>query len=387
MEYNRAQLKRRARQAMKGQRPRPMLITLLFTVIVSIGTQIVNGILRAVSGSSAVTEMYAEQVVQRQKDPLSAIQYMVVYFGPQRLALALFVGFVLAALITALWSNFMRTGYSNFCLGMVRGEQPQTAALFSHLPRWGGVLFTKLLEGVLRTLWELLLGAGLFAVLFVAVLMFGENMVLLMPVVFVACVVFSLGVMWVTLRYAMVDFLIMDRGMTGMDAIRESRRLVRENGNTGRLFVLELSFIGWYLLELVIVLTACFMGIFVFGAGIEAARDPSELAGALAAALLGYFGLIVVAGLILAVFNLWLTPYVTGSEALFYHWARGGDVPPAAGGFGGGQDGWGQPYPPRQPADYTRTSGPSSGAGIGPGSRNGGDTPRPPKPPRDDPWN
>ena len=84
MEFNRAQLKRRARQAMKGQRPRPMLITLLFTVIVSIGTQIVNGILRAVSGSSAVTEMYAELVVQRQRDPLSAIQYMLVYFGPRR---------------------------------------------------------------------------------------------------------------------------------------------------------------------------------------------------------------------------------------------------------------------------------------------------------------
>lgn len=387
MEFNRAQLKRRARQAMKGQRPRPMLITLLFTVIVSIGTQIVNGILRAVSGSSAVTEMYAELVVQRQRDPLSAIQYMLVYFGPRRLALALLVGFVLAALITTLWSNFMRTGYSNFCLGMVRGEQPQTAALFSQLPRWGSVLFTKLLEGVLRTLWGLLLGMGLAAVILGAVLLFSELEVVLALVIIAAYAVYSLGIMWVTLRYAMVDFLIADRGMTGMDAIRESRRLVRENGNTGRLFVLELSFIGWYLLELAIVLAACFMGISMFGSGIEAAHNSSELAQALAAALLGYFGLIAVAGLILAVFNLWLTPYITGSEALFYHWARGGDVPPAAGGFGGGQDGWGQPYPPRQPTDYTRTSGPSSGAGIGPGSRNGGDAPRSPKPPRDDPWN
>lgn len=380
MEFDRVRLKQRVRQAMRGQRPRPMLITLLLTIIVSIGTQIVDRVMQAASGSSEMTEMYAQLVVQRQKDPLSAIQYMVVYFGPQRLVLALFVGFVLAALITALWSSFMRTGYSNFCLGMVRGEQPQTAALFSHLPRWGSVLFTRFLEMVFRTLWELLLGAGLAAVIFVAALLFSEFVVLLVLVMLAAYAAFSLGVMWVTLRYAMVDFLMMDRGMTGMDAIRESRRLVRENGNTGRLFVLKLSFIGWYLLEFAIVLAACLIGVSIFGAGIGAAHDPSELAGALAAALLGYFGLVMVAGFILAVFNLWLTPYTTGAEALFYDWAQGREAPPAA----GGQGGWGQPYPPQQPTGYTRSPGPSSGTGIGSDAQGGGGAPRPPK---DDPWN
>lgn len=387
MEFDRVRLKQRVRQAMRGQRPRPMLITLLFTIIVSIGTQIVDRVLQTVSGSSEMTEMYAQLVVQRQRDPLSAIQYMVVYFGPQRLALALFVGFVLAALITTLWSSFMRTGYSNFCLGMVRGEQPQTAALFSHLPRWGSVLFTKFLAGLFRALWELLLGVGLVAVIFVAALLFSGLEVLLVLIIIAAYAAFSLGVMWVTLRYAMVDFLIMDRGMTGMDAIRESRRLVRENGNTGRLFVLKLSFIGWYLLEFAIVLAACLIGVSIFGAGIGAVHDPSELAGALATALLGYFGLVMVAGFILAVFNLWLTPYTTGAEALFYDWAQGRGAPPAGGGFGGGQGGWGQPYPPQQPADYTRSSGPSSGTGIGSDAQGGGDAPRPPKSPKDDPWN
>lgn len=388
MEFDRVRLKQRVRQAMRGQRPRPMLITLLFTIIVSIGTQIVDRVLQTVSGSSEMTEMYAQLVVQRQRDPLSAIQYMVVYFGPQRLALALFVGFVLAALITTLWSSFMRTGYANFCLGMVRGEQPQTAALFSHLPQWGSVLFTRFLEMVFRTLWELLLGVGAFALTFVIVLAFGSLPFLAAPLVLCVYVaLLQLGLTWFTLRYAMVGFLIADRGLTGMDAIRESRRLVRENGNTGRLFVLKLSFIGWYLLEFAIVLAACLIGVSIFGAGIGAVHDPSELAGALAAALLGYFGLVMVAGFILAVFNLWLTPYTTGAEALFYDWAQGRGAPPAAGGFGGGQGGWGQPYSPQQPADYTRSSGPSSGTGIGSDAQGGGDAPRPPKSPKDDPWN
>ncbi|MDE6280876.1 MAG: DUF975 family protein [Oscillospiraceae bacterium] len=381
MEFNRAQLKQRVRQAMRGQRPRPMLITLLFTIIVSIGTQIVNGILGAASGSNAMTQMYAELIVRQQREPLSAIQYILVYFGPQQLALALSVGFVLATLITTLWTDFMGVGYSKFCLGMARGEQPQTDALFSHFPQWGSVLLTQLLAGVFRALWELLLGVGLFAVLFGAVLLFGEIDILLALVVFAAYIAYSLGVKWVTLRYAMVDFLIADQGLTGMDAIRESKRLVREKGNTGRLFILKLSFIGWYLVECAVILAACLMGVAIFGAGIAAAHGLDELAEALAVALLGCLGLILVVWLILAVFNLWLTPYITGARALFYDWARGAYDTRPADGFGGGQGGWGQP------ADYTRTTGPASGRGIGPGAQNGTGAPRPPKPPRDDPWN
>ena len=74
--------------------------------------------------------------------------------------------------------------------------------------------------------------------------------------------------------------------------------------------------------------------------------------------------------------------YITGTEALFYDWARGVYNTRPAGGFGGGQDGWGHP------GDYTRTTGPTSGTGIGGGpAPGGGSAPRPPKPPRDDPWN
>ena len=387
MEYNRAQLKRKARQAMKYQRPRPMLVTLLFTIVVSIGTQIVNGILRTASGANDMTKLYADLVVQQGKDPLAAIQYIVVYLGPRRLALAVFVGFVLATVIATLWADFMRTGYSGFCLGMARGEQPQSGALFNHFPQWGSVLSTQFLARVFRILWELLLGAGLTAVLFGAVLLLGEMEILLALVVSVACVAYSLGVEWFTLRYAMVDFLIVDQGLTGMDAIRESRRLVRENGNTGRLFVLGLSFIGWYLLEGGIV-TVCAMPLFLSIARMGA-YGPSATVGIPMEAfgVLAGMGLILVAGLIIAVFNLWLTPYITGAKALFYDCVRGVDSTPAGGYGWGPTGGWGQQQKPG--SGYNWTSSPTSGTGIGPGSRNGEDAPKPPKPPKppkDDPW-
>ena len=146
MEYDRVRLKQAARQALRFQRPHPMLITLLFIVLTNIGTQVVSRILGAASGSSTLSTLYAQAMLQYE-DPASAIQYVLLSFEPQRLALALFVGFVLAALIATLWTDFMRTGYSNFCLGMARGEQPQTDALFSHFPQWGSVLLTKLLVG------------------------------------------------------------------------------------------------------------------------------------------------------------------------------------------------------------------------------------------------
>ena len=51
MEYNRVQLKQAAKQAMKGQRPHPMLITLLYIILTNLGCQLVMRILGAASGS------------------------------------------------------------------------------------------------------------------------------------------------------------------------------------------------------------------------------------------------------------------------------------------------------------------------------------------------
>ena len=45
MGFERAQAKRSVRQAMKLTRPSPMLTTLLFTMVVSVVTGMINGIL------------------------------------------------------------------------------------------------------------------------------------------------------------------------------------------------------------------------------------------------------------------------------------------------------------------------------------------------------
>lgn len=381
LEYNRTRLKTAARQAMRGQRPHPMFVTFVFSALAGIGGQIISQILGLATGSTGLSNLYAQALLEY-GDMDTAVQYVLMSYGPQRLIFALLVGGGLSTLLVALWQGLMRVGYSGFCLDMARGRQPQTGALFRAFPQAGPVLITQLLVSVFCFLWGLLLGVGFAVILIVAALLFVEYAALFVLIALAAYFAFLAGLIWVTLRYALVDFLVADQGITGMNAIRESKRLMQ--GNYGRLFTLKLSFLGWYLMEAGIVLLFAMIGAATVGAGFAASGLDNPLY-LMAGASLGIIGLVVLAAIIIGVFNLWLTPYVTGAEALFYDWTQGIDsTRPAP---GGGDGGWGQPTPPRQNTTYTWNPNPgqNSGTGIGPGPRDGG-APKPPQSPKDGPW-
>lgn len=381
LEYNRTRLKTAARQAMRGQRPHPMFVTFVFSALAGVGGQIISQILGLATGSTGLSNLYAQALLEY-GDMDTAVQYVLMSYGPQRLIFALLVGGGLSTLLVALWQGLMRVGYSGFCLDMARGRQPQTGALFRAFPQAGPVLITQLLVSVFCFLWGLLLGVGFAVILIVAALLFIEYAALFVLIALAAYFAFLAGLIWVTLRYALVDFLVADQGITGMEAIRESKRLMQ--GNYGRLFMLKLSFLGWYLMEAGIVLLFAMIGAATVGVGFAASGLDNPLY-LMAGASLGIIGLVVLAAIIIGVFNLWLTPYVTGTEALFYDWTQGIDsTRPAP---GGGDGGWGQPTPPRQNTTYTWNPNPgqSSGTGIGPGPRDGG-APKPPQSPKDDPW-
>lgn len=380
LEYQRPQLKAAARQAMRGQRPHPMFVTFVFSILAGVGGQIISQILGLVTGSTGLNNLYV-QAFMEYGDVDAAVQYALMSYGPQRLIFALLVGGGLSTLLVALWQGLMRVGYSGFCLDMVRGRQPQTGALFRAFPQAGPVLITQLLVSVFRFLWGLLLGVGFAVILFVDALLFIEYAALFVLIALAAYLAFLVGIVWITLRYAMVDFLVADRGITGMEAIRESKRLMQ--GNIGKLFTLNLSFIGWYLLEVGVLL--------ILGAAVlvpvvvSAVQSGADSLATLAVSIIGALGLFAVATIAIGVFNLWLTPYITGAQALFYDWTQGIDsTRPTP---GGGSGGWGQPTTPRQNTTYTwnPTPGPTSGTGIGPGSQDGG-APKPPQSPKDDPW-
>ena len=174
--------------------------------------------------------------------------------GPGVLFSIAVVGLVMS-IIVYLWQSVMGVGYEGYALALVRGEDPDAGKLFCAFPRIGGVLVTRILTGIFVFLWSLLLGVGLAVVIVAMVVIAAVTDMVVLPVLvmIVGVVAYEIGVVWVTMRYALADYALLDQNLSGMDAIRESRRLMQDN--VGRAFVLQLSFIGWELLSIALWLT------------------------------------------------------------------------------------------------------------------------------------
>lgn len=372
MEFDRARLKQDVKLSMKRTSPSPMVVALLFSVVVSVGTWLLNTVLGflftgGVSSISDTMLMYIQQGYEVE-EAVEQAMLTLLSMGPGAIFGAVVGGMVLSILVS-LWQSAMGVGYEGWCLSMVRNEDPLLSKIFCALPQIVPVLITRFLTGLFEMLWVLLLGVAAFVLLVVAALLFSSIEALILLTVLAVYAALILGMVWIFTRYALVDYLLLDKGISGMEAIRESKRLMK--GNIGRCFVLQLSFIGWYLLESALVI----IPVVVIGVPIALSNSLEVLAGGIAV-----IALLIVAGAIAAaVLQLWVRPYVTGSMAKFYDWTQGriGNAGPGPG-FGGGEGGW------DQPGDYTWNSG-SSGPGTGSGSGSGGGLP--PRPPRDDPWN
>ncbi len=380
MDFNRAELKQGVRLSMKGATTRPMLVTLLFTVAVSAGTWLINTVLGwmltgGVGSISATVQQYILQGYDVDYAVHAALLELLS-MGAGAIFGAVVGGSVLSILV-ALWQGVMNVGYEGYCLSMVRNEDPPMGKIFGALSQFIPVFITRFLTGVFMCLWGLLvaLGDGVLLVVMGLLAALTESVLLTMLLMLAAVAWLVLGILWISVRYALVDYVLLDKGLSGMEAIRENKRLMQ--GNIGRAFKLQLSFAGWYLLMFVIVYAAVFAFVALLAAQVYSGSANPVAIGAMMIVLLGVAPV--------AIIGLWLRPYITGSMAKFYDWTQGrtSNVGPGPG-FGGGSDGgWGRN------TDYTWSSGAGSGSGtgVGPGQGNGsGPRPNPPKP-RDDPWN
>ena len=61
MNYQRAQLKQEVKQAIKSTTPRPMWVTLVYTVLVAAGSWLLSVIIRAVTGTGSITAQLTQQ--------------------------------------------------------------------------------------------------------------------------------------------------------------------------------------------------------------------------------------------------------------------------------------------------------------------------------------
>ena len=142
------------------------------------------------------------------------------------------------SLVIILIGGAIELGYCQFNLELIRGGTPQTGVLFSQFSSFGRAFCLRLVKGIFILLWSLLfIVPGIIA----------------------------------SYRYAMASYIMSENEEMGpLDAIRASKEMMQ--GNKGRLFCLDLSFIGWALLSV----------------------------------------------LTLTIGGLWLTPYVQAARAAFY---------------------------------------------------------------------
>ena len=211
MEIHRKALKDRAKQTMRQNVPSAWLVALLFW-----------GLTTGVSTLSDLAGFTTN---------LAASSYGVQFFP------------LFFTLLLTLYSVVMDFGYKIWCLRAWRRDEANFATLIDGFGMAGQVLMMEIHIFVRLFGWCLL--PMVPATVSISSVNSLEVMVLLMELFTFALIPY---LYFIRLRYALTPYLLMDRPERGAAAaVRESVNLMR--GWKMELFKLDLSFLGWYVLE------------------------------------------------------------------------------------------------------------------------------------------
>lgn len=291
--YDRKAFKQEAKQLMKASTPHFMLVALVYVLL----TTGLNYVVSWLTGGG----------------PLAGI-------------LSVFLN-----ILVWLFSIVMAVGFANYALRLARREPTGMGSLFAAFSFSGRALGVQLLTALFIFLW------GLLAVVVLAiVLALLAALVNSVPLVVIAAVVLYIAVVVVlvsiVLRYAMASFALVDDPDAGvMEAIRRSVRMMR--GYKGKLFVLDLSFIGWDLLVALIAGIVTGIGLavsgtdWVFSMGVEmwSGYDPFAIYDVIEEFTSQMFLWTLLAEVLSLPLSLWLMVYRQTATARFYNYVGGYD--------------------------------------------------------------
>ena len=291
--YNRRALKREAKQHMRESTPHYMLVLLVY-ILLTTGLSYVSGFLTELGG---------------------------ILDG----AIGMFL-----SLLISLFSMVMSVGLANYALNLARGRSTAVGDLFEGFSFAGRSIGLNILVAIYTFLWSLLGAVGVGVIVAVAAL-FADSMPALIAVLavvaYIGLIVYMVAV---TLRYAMAQFALAENPDDGASAaIRRSVQMMR--GNKGKLFMLELSFIGWGLLCALIVLAVMSVGVMISGVdwflGLfqSLETDPFGIY-TNTMELIGNLSIwTVIAEVVCLPLTLWLTAYRQTAVAHFYNYVSGYD--------------------------------------------------------------
>ncbi len=198
MNYNRATLKREAKMAMSQSQTSPYLMGLVFLIISLVSSALVFSLNFPKGALMGIISGDIEALA-----PTLLYSYKTGFFAE-----------ILTFLLNMMFS-VVSFGFIIFCMSVFRRQPNSIGMLFDGFEMFLKVFLLQIVTGIFVFLWSLLLFVpGIIAVY----------------------------------RYRFAPFLLIDNPhMSVLDCIRESKRLTK--GYKGKLFVLDLSFILWFILK------------------------------------------------------------------------------------------------------------------------------------------
>lgn len=277
MEIDRKELKRRVREAMGQTIPKYWVVTLAYLAI-SIGISLVD---RVISFFTT--------------DPNTGFSFMGLFIS----------------ILFTLFTLVIDFGYKLWSLWAYRRLNPGLGSLMQGFSVAGRVILLELMVTLRMLLWGMLLAVVLVLALVPLVLLLPTSewgLILLMYIAVYA------GMTAIQLRYAAAPYLLADHPDDGPGAaVVRSVALMR--GHKWELFLLRLSFIGWWLLELLLSALAFMAALYCSGLHLAPlAADPTLVI------QLYFYNLpfFLLSTLITLPLELWLKPYTSVADAGFY---------------------------------------------------------------------
>lgn len=199
-----SRLKINARKLMVENAPKLFFVSIFFVIVTTIMAELIFRL----PGVSNAYNLFLERVG---KGEIPAPETFYSNLRPSGVALA-----------AALWvlQPVIKVGYMRYCLKITRGESGDYKDIFDGFLFFGKTILISVISSVLILLWSTLF-------LFPAI-----------PAYY---------------RYRQAYYILLDApGKSALQCIRESKRMMA--GNKLDLFLFDFSFVGWALLDLVVVM-------------------------------------------------------------------------------------------------------------------------------------
>ncbi|URZ04160.1 DUF975 family protein [Clostridium felsineum] len=259
---------------------------------------------RITKNSSELRKMAREQL----KGNWGAAALLIFVFGI--VSCVFMIPYVGPTIIRLIIGGALTLGFKSCFVKVARGEKFQIEDLFSGFKNFGSSLLLQLLIGIFTFLWALI---GIIPFIIIIVMIgnntvydynYGASVVGKMLLAYLLLIVLLIPAIIAAYRYSMAYYILNDHPEMGSyEAIVESKKMMK--GNKLRLFILQLSFIGWNLLSLVPVIMS-----FTWTVIAALSRQDGQIIAGIIFIIISY--------ILLGISHLFIRPYMETAAANFY---------------------------------------------------------------------